>query len=105
MISSGYTGAHGLEGMHSEGYIVDVIVIDLECDENQTCVSRPSNIVEYFGADWCLECPEVEQVLQENMSDSAVILSHRPSSTDDFWLPGSRERCLLYTSDAADERF
>ena len=94
MMFPGYTGAHGLEGAHSEGYIVDVIVLDLECEENQTCVSRPSNIVEYFGADWCLECPEVEQQLQEDSNNSALILSHRSSSSDDYWLPESRERFL-----------
>ena len=94
MMLPGYTGAHGLEGAHSEGYIVDVIVLDLECEENQTCVSRPSNIVEYFGADWCLECPEVEQQLQEDSNNSALILSHRSSSSDDYWLQESRERFL-----------
>ncbi len=94
MMFPGYTGAHGLEGAHSEGYIVDVIVLDLECEENQTCLSRPSNIVEYFGADWCTECPEVEQQLQEESNNSALILSHRSSSSDDFWLLESRDRFL-----------
>ena len=94
MVLPGYTGAHGLEGAHSEGYIVDVIVLDLECEENQTCVSRPSNIVEYFGADWCTECPEVEQQLQEDSNNSALILSHRSSSSDDYWLQESKDRFL-----------
>ncbi len=93
-IFTGFSGAHGLEGAHSEGYIVDILVIDLDCEENETCVSRPSNIVEYFGADWCLECPEVEQQLNETSNQSAIILNHRPSSSDDFWLPESRERFL-----------
>ncbi len=93
-IFSVFAGAHGLEGAHSEGYIVDIIVIDLDCEENETCVSRPSNIVEYYGADWCEECPEVEQQLNETSNQSAIILSHRPSSTDDFWLPESRDRFL-----------
>ena len=35
LIFPSLAGAHGIEGMHSEGYIVDVIVVDLECDENQ----------------------------------------------------------------------
>ena len=93
-IFSGFAGAHGQEDVHSEGYIVDVIVIDLQCEENQTCVSRPSNIVEYFGADWCTECPEVETQLNETSNQSALILSHRPSSSDDFWLQESRDRFL-----------
>lgn len=93
-VFSGFAGAHGLEENHSDGYIVDVIVIDLQCEENQTCVSRPSNIVEYFGADWCTECPEVEMQLNETSNQSALILSHRPSSSDDFWLQESRDRYL-----------
>jgi len=93
-IFSGFAGAHGQEDVHSEGYIVDVIVIDLQCEENQTCASRPSNIVEYFGADWCTECPEVETQLNETSNQSALILSHRPSSSDDFWLQESRDRFL-----------
>lgn len=90
----GISMGHGIEGAHSEGYIIDVIVIDLECDETETCVSRPSNIVEYFGADWCAECPEVEQILKDAPNESEIIISHRPSSSDDFWLPASRERFL-----------
>ena len=86
--------SHGIQGAHSEGYIADVIVVDLNCEENQTCVHRPSHIIGYYGADWCEECPEVEAQL-ENMSDeSAVIVSHRPSSSDDFWLQASKDRFL-----------
>jgi hypothetical protein len=91
---STFAGAHGLEGAHSEGYIVDVIVIDLECDENETCVSRPNNIVEYYGADWCDECPEVEEQLNKSSYNDTVIISHRPSTSDDFWLQESRDRFL-----------
>jgi len=94
LLFSGYSTGHGIEGAHSEGYIIDVIVVDLECEENDTCVSRPSNIVEYFGADWCTECPEVEQILKDVPNESEIILSHRPSSSDDFWLPASRDRFL-----------
>ena len=94
MIFSSYSGAHGEESEHSDGYIVDVIVIDLQCEENQTCVSQPNNFVEYFGADWCTECPEVEQQLQEMSNQSALILSHRPSPSDEFWLQASRDRFL-----------
>ena len=89
-----FAGAHGLEGIHSEGYIVDVIVVDFECDENETCVSRPNNVVEYFGADWCEECPEVEKQLKNSSNNDSVIISHRPSTTDDFWLQESRDRFL-----------
>ena len=94
LFSTAFSSAHGIEGAHSEGYIVDVIVVDLECDENETCVSRPNNIVEYYGADWCLECPEVEEQLNKSTYNETVIISHRPSTSDDFWLQESRDRFL-----------
>ena len=94
MVFSGITGAHGIGSPHSEGYIIDVIVVDLDCEENLTCVSRPSNIIEYFGADWCTECPEVEDQLNNTSDNQSIILSHRPSTSDDFWLEDSRKRFL-----------
>tara|TARA_B100001778_G_scaffold101035_1_gene82481 strand:- start:1371 stop:2210 length:840 start_codon:yes stop_codon:yes gene_type:complete len=90
----GFSDAHGIPGAHSEGYIADVLVVDLNCEENQTCVSRPSNIVEYYGADWCEECPAVESQLRNVTENSSIILSHRPSSSDDFWLQESKDRFL-----------
>ena len=86
--------SHGIQGAHSEGYVADVIVVDLNCEENQTCVSRPSHIVEYFGADWCDECPKVEEQLRNMTDDSVVTISHRPSTSDDFWLQESKDRFL-----------
>jgi len=90
----GFSDAHGIPGAHSEGYIADVLVVDLNCEENHTCVSRPSNIVEYYGADWCEECPAVESQLRNVTENSSIILSHRPSSSDDFWLQESKDRFL-----------
>ena len=90
----GLASSHGIQGAHSEGYVADVIVVDLNCDENQTCVSRPSHIVEYFGADWCDECPRVEEQLSNMSDDSVITISHRPSSSDDFWLQSSKDRFL-----------
>ena len=94
IVFSGVTGAHGIGNPHSEGYIIDVIVVDLDCEENLTCVSRPSNIIEYFGADWCTECPEVEEQLNQTSDNQSIIVSHRPSTSDDFWLEKSRDRFL-----------
>ena len=90
----GLASSHGIQGAHSEGYVADVIVVDLNCEENQTCVSRPSHIVEYFGADWCDECPKVEEQLRNMTDDSVVTISHRPSTSDDFWLQESKDRFL-----------
>lgn len=94
MLLPGLASSHGIQGAHSEGYVADVIVVDLNCEENQTCVSRPSHIVEYFGADWCDECPKVEEQLRNMTDDSVVTISHRPSTSDDFWLQESKDRFL-----------
>lgn len=94
MLLPGLASSHGIQGAHSEGYVADVVVIDLNCDENQTCVSRPSHIVEYFGADWCDECPKVEEQLRNMTDDSVITISHRPSTSDDFWLQESKDRFL-----------
>ena len=32
----GFSDAHGIPGAHSEGYIADVLVVDLNCEENHT---------------------------------------------------------------------
>ena len=94
MLLPGLASSHGIQGAHSEGYVADVVVIDLNCEENQTCVSRPSHIVEYFGADWCDECPKVEEQLRNMTDDSVITVSHRPSTSDDFWLQESKDRFL-----------
>ena len=88
------TTSHGIPGAHSEGYVADVIVVDLNCEENQTCVHRPDHMVGYYGADSCEHCPEVEAQLRNITDESMIILSHRPQESDDFWLEASRNRFL-----------
>lgn len=88
------TTSHGIPGAHSEGYVADVIVVDLNCEENQTCVHRPDHMVGYYGADSCEHCPEVEAQLRNITDESIIVLSHRPQESDDFWLEASRDRFL-----------
>lgn len=88
------TTSHGIPGAHSEGYVADVIVVDLNCEENQTCVNRPDHMVGYYGADSCEHCPEVEAQLRNITDESMIVLSHRPQESDDFWLEASRNRFL-----------
>ena len=94
MIFPSIVTGHGGEESHEQGSLIDVIVIDLNCSENQTCVNRPTNFVEYFGADWCTNCPEVEQIIQNLDTNESLVISHRPSTQDDFWLSKSRFRFL-----------
>ncbi len=84
----------GEDEISTHGSLIDVVVIDLSCEENQTCVNRPNNFIEYFGADWCTNCPEVEEILEDIDLNNSLIMSHRPSIHDDFWLNQSRYRFL-----------
>jgi len=85
---------HGQDEITPQGSLLDVVVIDLSCEENQTCVNRPNNFIEYFGADWCTNCPEVEELLEDIDLNNSLIISHRPSTHDDHWLNQSRSRFL-----------
>jgi len=85
---------HGQDEITPQGSLLDVVVIDLSCEENQTCVNRPNNFIEYFGADWCTHCPEVEELLEGVDLNNSLIISHRPSTQDDHWLNQSRIRFL-----------
>lgn len=91
-----YSSAHASESdEHDEGYIVDVVVIDLSCldDNNTTCSGwHPSNLVEYFGSDYCEPCIPVESQLAEREEDTTFIMSHHPSPSNDFWLNSSKNK-------------
>ena len=90
VISSAHSGTND---EHDEGYIVDVVVIDLSCleDNNTSCSGwHPSNLVEYFGSDLCEPCIPVEEQLAERPEDTVFIMSHHPSPSNDFWLNSSK---------------
>ena len=90
-----FSSAHGgEEEEHEEGYIVDVLIIDLSClDENTSCSGwRPNNLVEYFGSDNCEPCIPVEDQLAEREEDTTFIMSHHPSPSNAFWLNSSKLR-------------
>ena len=88
------TSAHdGSEHQEEEkGVVLDVVIYDLNCQENESCLQRPSNLVEYFGADWCEPCRPVEMQLSNRTEDSTFIMSHHPSSSDSFFLNASKDR-------------
>jgi len=95
------TDAHGgLYGEHADGYIIDVLIIDLSCQESNTsqenntsCTGwKPYNLVEYFGSDNCEPCTPVEEKLAQREVDTTFIMSHHPSPSNDFWLQASKAR-------------
>lgn len=89
------TDAHGGQyGEHADGYIIDVLIIDLSCQENNTSCTgwKPYNLIEYFGSDNCEPCTPVEEQLAQREIDTAFIMSHHPSPSNDFWLQASKAR-------------
>ena len=63
--------------------LLDVHVLDSSCLNEESCYSwQPSNIIEYFGADWCEPCLEIEQEINQINYNESVIIQHHPSSYD-----------------------
>ena len=106
MIPSSSDAHGGLYGEHADGYIIDVLIIDLSCQENNTsqqnntsqendisCTGwKPHNLVEYFGSDNCEPCTPVEEQLAQREEDTTFIMTHHPSPSNDFWLQASKAR-------------
>jgi len=63
--------------------LLDVNVMDSTCLDEESCTSwRPNNLIEYFGADWCEPCIEVEEEIRSIDSNQSVIIQHHPSNSD-----------------------
>lgn len=71
--------------------LLDVHVLDSTCQDEESCNSwRPDNLVEYFGADWCEPCMEVEQEISNIDSNRSVIIQHHPSTSDNTFFSQSK---------------
>ncbi len=63
--------------------LIDVHVLDSSCLNEESCISwQPSNLIEYFGADWCEPCLEIEQEMKQIDYNDSVIIQHHPSTSD-----------------------
>jgi hypothetical protein len=95
MFTTNMSGAQAsLEDEIESGAILDIVVINLSCvEDNTTCSAwRPANFVEYFTSDNCEPCGPVEQQLANRDLDTTFIMSHHPSDSNDFWLNASKIR-------------
>ena len=71
--------------------LLDVHVIDSSCLNEESCISwRPHNLVEYFGADWCEPCIEVEDEIRDVDTNQSVIIQHHPSTSDQTFFSQSK---------------
>jgi len=71
--------------------LLDVHVLDSTCLTEESCNSwRVENLVEYFGADWCEPCKEVEEEISNIDSNQSVIIQHHPSTSDQTFFNQSK---------------
>lgn len=71
--------------------LLDVQVLDSTCLNEESCNSwRPDNLVEYFGADWCEPCVEVEDDLRNIDTNQSVVIQHHPSTSDETFFSQSK---------------
>tara|TARA_S200000501_G_scaffold120529_1_gene113347 strand:+ start:1879 stop:2883 length:1005 start_codon:yes stop_codon:yes gene_type:complete len=80
------------ESSHQEKVtLLDVHVLDSSCLNEESCFSwQPSNLIEYFGADWCEPCLEIEQEINQIDFNESVIIHHHPSTSDSTFLQYSK---------------
>lgn len=75
------------------GHTIDVMVIDSECLDEQVCHAwRPLHIIEYYGADWCEPCMDVELSLENIDTTKYAVIQHHPSPLDYSYLNYSNQR-------------
>ena len=75
------------------GEIVDIMAIESNCIANESCQPwRPNNLIEYFGADWCEPCEEVEHIIEQIDNESNLVIQHHPSVFDQTYLNHSKFR-------------
>ena len=88
----------GQEQVNSEqetifGHTIDVMVIDSECLDEQICHAwRPLQLIEYYGADWCEPCLDVEISIENIDTTKYAIIQHHPSALDYSYLNYSNQR-------------
>ena len=75
------------------GETLDVMVIDSECLEELVCHAwRPLQLIEYYGADWCEPCLDVELSIENIDTTKYAIIQHHPSVLDYSYLNFSNQR-------------
>jgi len=93
-LNGGFVAAESQEEITSQEGIHDVLFIDSQCiEEDDVCeATRAGNIIEYFGADWCEPCLEVENFLMNYEKENTVMIQHHASVFDHSYLNHSKFR-------------
>ena len=91
LLSIPLSNVSGQESHDDIGLLLDVHALDSTCLTEETCNSwRAEHFVEYFGADWCEPCREVEEQISQINKSKTVVVSHHPSISDLTFLDQSK---------------
>jgi hypothetical protein len=83
---------HGLANEENQATMTSSIEVDIAClvDENESCSSDSKNhMIEYFSADWCIPCTDVDAVLSTLMENDTNIVLHQSSNFDENYTSAS----------------
>ncbi len=83
---------HGLANEEPQATMVSSIQVDIAClvDENDSCTTdSKSHMIEYFSADWCDPCTDVDVVLSTLVENDTNIILHQSSNFDDDYTSAS----------------
>ncbi len=86
------TPVHGVQSSEQQPTMQSSFEIDYSCPElqNESCSVHPTlHLIEYFSADWCIPCADVDEILSEIESPNTKIILHQASNFDEDYTSAS----------------
>lgn len=83
---------HGLANEENQATMISSIEVDIAClvDGSESCSTDSKNhMIEYFSADWCIPCTDVDAVLSTLVKNDTNIVLHQSSNFDDNYTSAS----------------
>ncbi len=83
---------HGLANDENQATMVSSIEVNIAClvDGNDSCsIDSKNHMIEYFSADWCIPCTDVDVVLATLVENDTSIILHQSSNFDDNYTSAS----------------
>ncbi|MDA0715175.1 MAG: hypothetical protein O2866_05900 [archaeon] len=86
------TPVHGVQSSEQQPTMQSSFEIDYSCPElqNESCSVHPTlHLIEYFSADWCIPCADVDEILSEIELPNTKIILHQASNFDEDYTSAS----------------
>jgi len=83
---------HGVAHEEYQATMISSIEVDIAClvDENDSCsIDSKNHMIEYFSADWCTPCTDVDGVLSSLVENDTNIVLHQSSNFDENYTSAS----------------